>query len=58
MSKKLIQMKLDFGQKNVGIKNCNICGMVYTVGDMDDIKSHKNFHKSILKVIIIIIINF
>jgi hypothetical protein len=39
-----LQMFLDYGQKSFGAnKICNICEMLYVVGDLDDEKSHKSY---------------
>lgn len=39
------QMILDFGQKNIGLKQCKECGMVYDLNDKHDLDLHQNYHK-------------
>lgn len=41
-----IQMVLDFGQKEFGSTHCKECGMVYTIGNLKDIKAHKAYHRA------------
>lgn len=46
--RKQSQMLLDFGQKSIGKRNsCNICGMLYVIGDDDDEKRHNAFCKKV-----------
>lgn len=40
-----VQMRLDFGQKNVGVTRCALCSMVYAISDEDDIRMHTAFHQ-------------
>ncbi|CAH8502035.1 unnamed protein product [Schistosoma guineensis] len=42
---KKIQLTLDCGQKEIGSTRCHQCHMVYTVGDKEDIKAHKEYHQ-------------
>ncbi|CAH8509881.1 unnamed protein product [Schistosoma rodhaini] len=42
---KKIQLTLDCGQKEFGSTRCHQCHMVYTVGDKEDIKAHKEYHQ-------------
>nr|CAH8840154.1 unnamed protein product [Trichobilharzia regenti] len=41
-----IQLTLDCGQKSFGSTRCNQCQMIYTIGDKEDIKAHKEYHRS------------
>ncbi|KER28242.1 hypothetical protein X801_02546 [Opisthorchis viverrini] len=43
-----IQMRLDFGQKDLGATRCVDCGMVYNKGDKEDDKLHKIHHRKIV----------
>uniref|UniRef100_A0AC34FMA4 N-acetyltransferase n=1 Tax=Panagrolaimus sp. ES5 TaxID=591445 RepID=A0AC34FMA4_9BILA len=43
------QMILDLGQKNIGMTNCQECGMIYNVDDIKDRGFHDNFHNRFSK---------
>lgn len=38
------QYCLDFGQKNFDAQRCNVCNMLYTVGEIIDEKTHEEYH--------------
>ncbi|TNN19512.1 N-acetyltransferase ESCO2 [Schistosoma japonicum] len=40
-----IQLTLDCGQKEFGSTRCRQCQMVYTIGDKEDAKAHKEYHR-------------
>lgn len=43
-----LQMFLDYGQKSFGAnKICDICEMLYIIGDLDDEKRHKSYCEKI-----------
>nr|XP_027237830.1 N-acetyltransferase ESCO2-like [Penaeus vannamei] len=56
------QMMIDAGQKEFGAKQCNVCGIIYEIGNPEDEASHEEHHNSFLNtllrylVIVIIII--
>lgn len=45
----LIQLHLDLGQRGFGPVTCKDCGMIYTPGEVSDMKLHKSFHAKTLK---------
>ena len=45
MSTSKKQMLLDFGQKNVGLKQCKDCGMLFDMNDKHDNEMHLSYHK-------------
>jgi hypothetical protein len=47
VKRKLEQMFLDFGQKNLESITCRECGMMYAPGVESDEQLHKQFHSSI-----------
>ena len=47
-SKLLRQSYLDLGQSNFGPTRCPTCGLLYTVGEPTDERTHREFHKKFL----------
>ncbi len=45
---KLRQVYLDLGQSTFGHTKCPVCGLLYTVGEPSDERTHKQFHKKFL----------
>ncbi|KAH7976623.1 uncharacterized protein LOC119371735 [Rhipicephalus sanguineus] len=45
------QLIIDAGQKKFGHTTCGTCGMVYTIGDVEDEKLHTQHHRSYLAVV-------
>ncbi len=39
------QYQIDAGQKVIGPRECVKCGMVYDVGDAQDVARHDRYHK-------------
>lgn len=48
--RKLVQMHLDLGQRDISQRSCRECGMVYAPGAADDIAVHKEYHRSFVRV--------
>lgn len=46
--KKLLQMHLDFGQKDFYSTKCPDCGMFFAQGEAEDSKLHRKFHDEVL----------
>jgi hypothetical protein len=46
---RLRQVYLDLGQSNFGHTKCPVCGLLYTVGEPSDEKTHKQFHRKFLQ---------
>ncbi|XP_037271668.2 establishment of cohesion [Rhipicephalus microplus] len=44
------QLIIDAGQKKFGHTTCGTCGMVYTIGDVEDEKLHAQHHRSYLSI--------
>ncbi|XP_075525129.1 establishment of cohesion [Dermacentor variabilis] len=45
------QLIIDAGQKKFGHTTCAVCGMVYTIGEVEDEKLHTKYHQSFLAVV-------
>ncbi|QDZ17940.1 hypothetical protein A3770_01p04580 [Chloropicon primus] len=45
---KLRQAYLDLGQSNFGPVKCPTCGLLYTIGEPTDERTHRQFHKKFL----------
>lgn len=41
-------MILDAGQKDIGVKICDECDMIYTAGQEEDEKLHSDYHNKYL----------
>jgi N-acetyltransferase len=39
------QMTLDFGQKDLGLKQCKECNMIYNLDDKQDTELHSRYHR-------------
>lgn len=44
LSKNDTQMMIDAGQKEFGARHCNVCGLLYEVGNPEDEASHMEYH--------------
>ncbi|XP_047500460.1 N-acetyltransferase ESCO2-like isoform X1 [Penaeus chinensis] len=45
------QMMIDAGQKEFGAKQCNVCGIIYEIGNPEDEASHEAHHNSFLNTL-------
>lgn len=45
------QMMIDAGQKEFGAKQCNVCGIIYEIGNPEDEASHEEHHNSFLNTL-------
>lgn len=45
------QLIIDAGQKKFGHTTCAVCGMVYTIGEVEDEKLHAKYHRSYLAIV-------
>ena len=46
--KKLTQLHLDLGQKDVGVYTCKECGMEYDLVKSDEVSLHTKYHASVV----------
>lgn len=44
-------MMIDAGQKEFGAKQCNVCGIIYEIGNPEDEASHEEHHNSFLNTL-------
>jgi N-acetyltransferase len=52
------QFHLEFGQSDFLLRACSICGVEFTPGNVEDEKSHAQFHKQFTQGIQFRVINF
>lgn len=45
------QMMIDAGQKEFGAKQCDVCGIIYEIGNPEDEASHEAHHNSFLNTL-------